>query len=339
MCNSLEHRGPDSDGFFDYLTIYSGVDIDIKGNYTIYGRLKDSAGNFLDYTDCSELSIGNFDLLLNFKGIAISRNKLDGPYELVSVKLSITSSCDSHNTPLLIDSLANAHTTFAYSYADFQKGKEAVYCDSSPCEASSAIIESKGDLELNSPNTLDSCQDGNSGSHLNSESIESITLTSVDYDFFKTGSNVRVDTWVYCDSIWDNLNLVYANDASDISWEVQSSTYCDSIGLKKISNVFTLGENTGLHAVRGLFGFTLDPNIACGEEDNENNFADADDLVIYIKECELDNHCSASDCSRLTGQINNHIHRYYVDIDNSCNIDMCTDNICNVYSELKMIDL
>ena len=290
LTNSFTDYGTDidSDILFNYLTIEAGVYIDANKDYIIYGILEDSESNLLEYSDCKSLSTGNYDFILDFDGSEIYRKQVDGPYKLKYIELSSISECEGMGLPEYIDSLDYAYNTSFYQYTEFQKGKAAIYCNNSPCIASSELIKSRdsisGTIEPNAPNTIDGCKDGSYGSYLSSESIENITVTSLSHNFFKTGDTVQVDIFVYCDSTYDRLNFVYANDIDTIQWTVKDSVGCSSTGLTKFSTNFPLDNNIGQHAIRGVFGFNLQAGTICGEDDPQPDWVDNDDIVIYVNE-------------------------------------------------------
>jgi hypothetical protein len=104
----------DDDGLYDHLTVAVGVNVTEAGNYSIEGRLADNAGNFIvpayNYTS---LDAGSQTLQLNFEGPAIRKHGMDGPYNVIDLRL-----CDESGET--IDSLSDAHTTFAYNYSQFE---------------------------------------------------------------------------------------------------------------------------------------------------------------------------------------------------------------------------
>ena len=330
------------DGLFDYLTIEAGVYIDdTSKDYMLFGRLEDNEWNFVEYNDCRSFPSGTSNAKLNFNGISIYRNQVNGPYNLRYVELSSVDSCGGGGMPPNIeDSLFDSHTTQAYLYTEFQKGDAAIYCNNSPCIASSNLIKSRDNINIpepNAPNTIDGCEDGTSGTYLSSESIEEITITSLNHTFFKVGDTVQVDIKVYCDGAYDTLNFVYTNSVDSIDWTVKDSVDCVSTGLSEFSTTFSLGHNIGQHAIRGVFSFVLDPTDICSQDagDGAPYWGDNDDLVIYVKECNLDSDCPNKECDNLD-KCYDGTYRDYQDIQNTCNPDFsCTqNNECTVYNEI-----
>ncbi|MCK4522368.1 MAG: putative metal-binding motif-containing protein [Nanoarchaeota archaeon] len=345
---SFSDAGKDTgtDGLFDYLTITAGVYIDdANKDYMLASILEDSEGNSIEYhIPCVSLPFGHYNFTMDFDGIKLYRNKVNGPYNLKYIWLSSVASCQSEppDIPTIEDSLFNAYNTAFYDYTQFQTGEPAIYCNDSPCIASSALIKSRDNLnipELNAPNTLDGCEDGTSGTYLSTESIESITITSLNHSFFKIGDTVDVEINVYCDSLYDKLNFIYTNDIDSIQWEVKANTQCTSEdSMQTLSSTFALDNNIGQHAIRGVFGFNILSGTICGEDDPQNNWADTDDVVIYVKECNNNDHCEATECDQLDSSdvgCYSGTHRDYHDMQNTCSQGYtCTQYGCTNYNEI-----
>ncbi len=332
---SFSEYGKDtgSDGLYNYLTIDAGVNIDdTSKDYMVFGMLEDSDGNIIEYNNCrSVTSTGTQTFTLDFDGLEIFSNQVNGNFDLKYIELSSIGSCSSFGMPPEIqDNLIDTYTTQSYQYTQFQSGVAAIYCQTSPCIASSTILKSRDNIntpEPNSPNTIDGCEDGTAGTYLNSESIESMTVTSLNNNFFKIGDIVNVDIEVYCDSTFDKLNFVYSNDINTIQWKVKDNKQCSSTGLQTLSTTFTLDNNVGQHAIRGIFGFSLDQNKICGND----NYDDNDDVVIYVKECNTNNDCQDTVCEQLDSCYSG-TYRNYNDAPNTCSQDLCTQNTCTNYN-------
>jgi len=337
-----------SDGLFDYLTIDAQAQITTTSkDYMVSAILEDSQGNLIEYKDCKDITqTGQQNIKLNFEGLKLYKNMVNGPYNLKYIQLSTISSCTGFGTPPEGEHfLENAHSTQAYQYTQFQKADPAIYCQSSPCIASPDLIESRDNIqgmpEPNSPNTIDGCEDGTSGSYYWSESIESIKVTSLNNDFFKVGDQVNVEIEAYCEyggpvtyPLTDKLNFVYSNDISNIQWKVKDRKECSSgRGVNTFSTTFNLDDNVGQHAIRGVFGFSIAPNEVCGNDDYDDN----DDVVIYVKECNPDG-CPIKECDHLDSSVAGcyqGTYRDYQDIQNTCNPDFtCTQKTCTEYDEI-----
>jgi len=82
-------------------------------------------------------------------------------------------------------------------------------------------------VEPHEPNTINSsCDDGDSGGYQAAESIERITIYTLDGGDFEATKEVGIDVVVYAfiDFTDDRLDLYYTADASSPSW-----TYIASI--------------------------------------------------------------------------------------------------------------
>ncbi len=103
---NYNHYGIDSDsnGLYDYLTMDVEVNVTIAGNYEVYGNLY--AGDaFIDYVkNYTYLNEGISTIKLNFDGVTIHANSINGPYKLKD--LTIPGSYPVY--------------TSAYSYTEFQ---------------------------------------------------------------------------------------------------------------------------------------------------------------------------------------------------------------------------
>ncbi|MBW2974894.1 hypothetical protein KY366_04215 [Candidatus Woesearchaeota archaeon] len=335
-------RDTDSDGLFNSLIIEAEVIVDsAPQGYGVFGMLEDSKGNMVESISCVQVTeTGKQNLILDFEGIQIFGNMVNGPYYLTYVELSPKDCSQAGGTPPMPPESYryDAHTTNPYLYTQFEKGRAAFYCGISPCTAPQYLIRSRDNLntpEPNSPNTIDTCKDGSSGEYLHDESIERITVTSLSNSFFKPGDTVNVYVQVYCDSTSDSLNFVYSNDIDNIQWEVKDSKQCSSTGLRTLSTTFSLDNKVGRHAIRGVFGFELGEDKTCGNNDYDDN----DDIVIYVKgECSSDSDCQKTECDSLdssnTGCYQG-TYRDYHDVLNMCGSDStCTMEECASYTAI-----
>ena len=106
----------DGDGLYDYLTIEVGVNVTTAGNYITYGELYDTYGWDIgyEYSDYVYLNAGNQTVQLDFSGIAIRQNEVNGTYDLRYLCLYD----DDWNQ---IDYIRDVYTTSYYNYTDFQR--------------------------------------------------------------------------------------------------------------------------------------------------------------------------------------------------------------------------
>ncbi|MCK5025596.1 MAG: hypothetical protein KAS15_03335, partial [Nanoarchaeota archaeon] len=165
----------------------------------------------------------------------------------------------------------------------------ANYCTYSPCIATSAMIRSVdnagGIAEFDQPNTIDTCADGTSGTYLTDESVENITLTSLNHSQFITGDTVNFKTTVHCydDGSMDNITFVYSNstETAPSSWKIINKiTPCPGSGIQEVSTNFTIDNRTGNHSVRVIIRYNASADVTCGT----GNYDDNDDLSFEVYE-------------------------------------------------------
>ncbi|MEA3357321.1 MAG: GEVED domain-containing protein, partial [Patescibacteria group bacterium] len=102
----------DGDGLYDYLTTEVEVNTVTPGNYRVEGWLYDGSGNSIIMASNSVyLNAGSQSISLNFDGLAINRNRVDGPYYLRYLSLYGSGQ---------IDFIYDAYTTAPYKFTDFQ---------------------------------------------------------------------------------------------------------------------------------------------------------------------------------------------------------------------------
>ena len=167
----------------------------------------------------------------------------------------------------------------------------AIFCTSSPCVASSALILSRdgitGQSEPNQPNTIDGCEDGKKGVYLTDESIENITITDLDHAVFKIGDMVKVDITAHCwtgGSSSDNINFVYSNNTISPTWRVIGFiASCPIGGFNKFTKTFKLDSIERNHTIRGMIQFEGSTSATCGKQQPlSQSFDDADDVTIFV---------------------------------------------------------
>ena len=106
----------DGDGLYDYLIVEAEVDITKAGNYEIWGRLEDSLDNAV-YSKYFRLYLntGVYTIPLNFSGMPIYSNQVNGHYNLA--RLSLYDSDDD----IELEELHDVYSTSYYDYTDFQR--------------------------------------------------------------------------------------------------------------------------------------------------------------------------------------------------------------------------
>jgi len=142
--------------------------------------------------------------------------------------------------------------------------------------------------EVNRPNTLDSCVDGNAGTYLSDESLEKIIVRSGEVDGSGSGVDMieggrativaTVHPWSTGGS--DYADFYYASDSSNPVWKYIGTKRPSGGGLQqlKISYSLPTGKN---QAVRVNFRYkgSQGTNGAC----SAGNYDDNDDLAFTVK--------------------------------------------------------
>jgi hypothetical protein len=174
----------------------------------------------------------------------------------------------------------------AGAYATYDSGFSAPYCPSgdSPCVANSSLLLSRdgmGPGEPNAPNTIDAASDGTTATtgYQDDESVENITVRSLDHSVIGAGDQVEVTAWYYCYGTSDVINFVYTGNTSTINWAVQNSNACQgSPGPFSRTATFTLDNSDGNQAVRVLNEY----NGVSTATAATSQYGDNDDLVFNV---------------------------------------------------------
>ena len=158
------------------------------------------------------------------------------------------------------------------------------YCSSltNSC-ASGTLLNGRGSVgpELNAPNTLrDSCLDGNAGTYPSSESLESLTVETLDGTQMATNKPVRITALINVSSAyWDGLDLYYTADANNPSWSYLTTLYASGTGTRLVSTTYTLPTGS-LQAIRGRFSYRSTEPSPCTS--NTGSYTDHDDLAFTV---------------------------------------------------------
>jgi hypothetical protein len=152
---------------------------------------------------------------------------------------------------------------------------EASICDSG------TLLMGRAQLgpESNAPNTLGgSCADGTSGSFHNDESLDRLSVSTLDGGPLTAGATVRVEAmvWAFSGYSSDRLDLFYAADALNPAWVLINTLTPGRAGAQVLSTTYTLpsGER---QAIRGVFRYNGSAS-PCGT----GVYDDRDDLVFQV---------------------------------------------------------
>jgi hypothetical protein len=149
------------------------------------------------------------------------------------------------------------------------------------CDSGPVLLNGRANIaggpEPNQPNTINnSCADGTAGTFHVDESLDRMTISTLDGTPFAPGKTVRVDVKVWSFSGNDRLDLFSAADAANPAWTLITTLTPPGSGDRTLSANFTLPAGT-TQAVRANFREfgTVSP---C----STGAFDDRDDLVFAV---------------------------------------------------------
>ena len=147
-----------------------------------------------------------------------------------------------------------------------------------------SLLQGRGNIsggnESNAPNTLfDSCQDGNSGTYQDDESVEAVRVSTTNGGAFTAGASVQieVDVWAWSTGSQDYLDLYYAADANNPSWTFIGTQQPGGGDARTLSAQYTLPAGGSHQAVRAVFRYRSSQG-ACVSA----SYTDRDDLVFRV---------------------------------------------------------
>ena len=138
--------------------------------------------------------------------------------------------------------------------------------------------------EQNTPNTIDGCVDGTYGTYQNDESIEKITVRSVDGGILQAGqvAEIETDAWVWRSGSADTADFYFTANVDTINWVWIGSINAELDGgetnPKKMSVQYLLPADSDRQAVRVQFRYSGNNNTSC----SGGNYDDHDDLVFSV---------------------------------------------------------
>lgn len=104
------------DQLFNNLVIEADLNITQSASYRVFGVLRDSQGNTHEASTQATLTPGTKTVSLKFDGEKIFQNRVDGPYQLSTIRLAEENGSDI----LPVDEFTKPFPTAAYSFRDFQ---------------------------------------------------------------------------------------------------------------------------------------------------------------------------------------------------------------------------
>jgi hypothetical protein len=150
------------------------------------------------------------------------------------------------------------------------------------CIAGSSLLLGRANLgpEPSQPNTINSsCADGVSGTFHSDESVDAVSVSTVDGTSFAPGKTVRVDAtvWAYSTFSSDHLDLYYAADATAPSWVLIGTVNPTAAGAQTLSATYVLPTGGSRQAVRANFRYAGSA-AAC----TTGGYDDHDDVVFAV---------------------------------------------------------
>ena len=158
----------------------------------------------------------------------------------------------------------------------------ALSCDTGP----DLIKGTDANVEINAPNTLDTCADGANGDYLSDESIESIKVSGKNGVPLQPGAVAVIEALVYAfgGPNQDFADFFYTSDANNPVWTYLGTRSPGARGLTKFTIEYTIPNGSSQQAVRVNFRFGGSEASVCsgssGSVDSE--WADTDDLAFTV---------------------------------------------------------
>ncbi|WP_224368090.1 Ig-like domain-containing protein [Hyalangium versicolor] len=135
--------------------------------------------------------------------------------------------------------------------------------------------------ELNSPNTINtSCIDRNAGTYHVDESLDRLSITTVDGGPRALGQQVTISAtvWAHRNYTSDTLDLFHAPDANNPSWTYVTTLVPTGSGRQVLSATMTLPAGSPLQAIRAVFGIRGTTAEIC----SAGSYMDHDDLIFAV---------------------------------------------------------
>ena len=173
------------------------------------------------------------------------------------------------------------------SLASYDSTLKVPKCDATVESCSSGDLldgrASMGPAEQgNSPNTLDSCTDGNTGSYHGDESLDSIKVSSTVGRVLTAGDVAEIEATVYSyDPHADFLDLYYTTNPSDPTWTLIGTANPSGRGQQTIKMRYTLPV-AEQQAVRGVFRYQGSASITAPFQCPSSGYDDIDDIFFQV---------------------------------------------------------
>lgn len=117
-CYADHETDIDKDSIYDFLTVDVGVNITVPGDYSLYGDLCDSHHHKLAWSASHRnLSAGYHVVSLDFNGVNIGKQGINGPYRIENLVL-LSGSSDTYIS--ICDEVLKTYITSPYNYSNFK---------------------------------------------------------------------------------------------------------------------------------------------------------------------------------------------------------------------------
>ena len=153
---------------------------------------------------------------------------------------------------------------------------------SNGCTTGGSLVLGRGNIgpEPHQPNTIfNSCADGQSGSFHFDESVDQITIVTLDGTNFATGKDVRIDVnvWAYSPPDSDALDVYYAANANSPVWTLVDTVTPTVAGGQTLSLLYQVPSGGALQAVRAVYRYG-----GFSQPCSDGDYDDHDDLVFAV---------------------------------------------------------
>ncbi|WP_242360263.1 MULTISPECIES: Ig-like domain-containing protein [Anaeromyxobacter] len=233
-----------------------------------------------------------------YLGAAVLGSVAEAPYQL-SWDTAAFDNADLDVTAIAYDAAGNEAVTGTVRVTvrnrttadpDATRGAPACALPASSC-FSGTLVESRATIEgrpeRGAPNTLDGCPDGAAGKYHVDESVDAITVRTLDGAVLAPGKPVQVDVRAFVVSPeLDRVDLYYAANVNDPAWTPIATLAPPAAGLQTLSATYTLPTGP-LQAVRAVLRYAQSSASACSDA-TVAVYDDRDDLVFAVSEPGVD---------------------------------------------------
>ena len=145
--------------------------------------------------------------------------------------------------------------------------------------SSGTLVDGRGPSELHAPDVIGpACPDGIAGAYHSDESLDRLKVSTADGFALSTGKRVRIDAtvWAYSSYWFDSLDLYYAADAMNPTWQYIATLTPFQAGAQTLSTTYVLPSGS-VQAIRGQYRYAGAPGTC-----ESDPFDDRDDLVFAV---------------------------------------------------------